>query len=215
MARTPGLILMLAAAGMPMFCEVLDRIAVTVDQQIITESDIVTDLRVIAFLDHKPADLSAQARREDAGRLVDQLLILDEAADSHFILPSEADAAAEVGKEKADFSSLEAYTAALAQNHVTEADLTAHFLAGLRALRFTDLRFRPEVQISDQDLRTEYEKRAVEWRKSDPGHVPTFEASRDQLEELLTGDRAMQALDQWLAMSRKEHQVDYREGAFQ
>jgi hypothetical protein len=37
----------------------------------------------------------------------------------------------------------------LAKYQISEADLADHLLAGLKALRFTDLRFRPEIQIAD------------------------------------------------------------------
>jgi hypothetical protein len=205
----------LLCAGVGLTAEILDRIAVSVGSQVITQSEIVTDLRVSAFLDRKPVDLSPESRRADAGRLVDQILILQEAAESHFVLPSESDAASQLAKERAEFPRTEEYAAALRSYHIREADLTAHLLAGLRALAFTELRFRPEVQISDQDLRAEYEKRVVEWRKANPAQVPSFEHSRDQLEQLMTGDREMQALDRWLAQTRMQRNVQYHEAAFQ
>ncbi len=136
----------LAAQG-----EILDRIAVTVDKQVITESDVIRYLRVAAFLDQKPVDLSPQARREAAGRLVDQILILHEAADSHFTLPAKEEAPNLVDLQKPQFGSPEEYRAALAKYQISEADLADHLLAGLKALRFTDLRFRPEIQIADPD----------------------------------------------------------------
>ena len=131
---------------------IIDRIAVTVDKQVITESEVVRYLRVAAFLDHKPVDLSANARREAAGRLVDEILILHEAADSHFTLPAKEDAPNLVDMQKPQFGSEEAYRAALAMYQITEADLADHLLAGLKALRFTDLRFRPEIQVTDPEL---------------------------------------------------------------
>lgn len=204
---------MLALAVPPLCAVILDRIAVTVGNQVITQSEIVTDLRVSAFLDQKPVDLAPQARRADAGRLVDQILILQEAADSHFILPSETDAAAQVEKQKAQFASVDAYRDSLAKYHITEADLSTHLLSGIRALAFTDLRFRPEIEISDSDLRAEYDKLAEQARQTN-GALPSFEASRDQLEQLLSGERVMQALDQWLEMARQSHNVQYRDGAF-
>ena len=68
--------------------EVLDRIAVTVDKHVITESDVIRYLRVAAFLDRKPVDLSGSAKRAAAAALVDRSLILEESENSHFTLPS-------------------------------------------------------------------------------------------------------------------------------
>ena len=76
-----GALLMIAMAGAQ--AGILDRIAVTVGRQVITESDVDRDLRVAAFLDRKPIDLSGEQKRKAADRLVDQLLILQEAAFSN------------------------------------------------------------------------------------------------------------------------------------
>jgi hypothetical protein len=210
------------AAALVLFCalhsvnhaEVLDRIAVSVNQQVITESDLIRDLRVDAFIDHKPVDLSSDARRTAAQRLVDQVLILKEAEESHLTLASSEDAAKLVEQEKSKYSNEGQYGAALAEYGITEADLSQHLLDGLRALRFTELRFRPEVQISDADLRDYYEKLAAGWRAGGRAPIPTFEESRAQIENLLTGERTMKALDDWLKMARASNRIQYREAAF-
>jgi hypothetical protein len=145
----------LATGHWPLSGAIIDRIAVTVDKQVVTESDVIRYLRVAAFLDQKPVDLSAASRREAAGRLVDQILILHEAADSHFTLPVKEDAPDLVDLQKPQFGSDEAYRSALAKYQISEADLADHLLAGLKALRFTDLRFRPEIQIADPDILAE------------------------------------------------------------
>ncbi len=132
--------------------EIIDRIAVTVDKQVIAESDVIRYLRVAAFLDRKPVDLSPQARRQAADRLVEQILILHEAAESHFTLPAQEDAPNLVEMQKPQFGNEDAYRAALATYQISEADLAEHLLSGLKALRFSDLRFRPEVQVTDPDL---------------------------------------------------------------
>jgi len=192
---------------------VLDRIAVTVGRQVITESDVVRDLRVAAFLDHKPVDLSAVSKRKAADRLVDQLLILQEAAFSRVPLPLRGDAVKMAGSVKAQYGA--GYDAALGQYEITEDDVIDHLLSGLRALRYTELRFRPEVQISEDDLRDFYFTLSQEWKQKGEANIPTFEASRDELEKLLTEQRTSEALDRWLGAQRTETRIRYREQAFQ
>jgi hypothetical protein len=217
--RIHFLALLCVPAGlMPGFAaEVLDRIAVTVDKRVITESDVILYLRVSAFLDHKPVpvDLSGPARRAAAAALVDRDLIIEESEDSHFTLPSTTDDAALLRQLKAQYASEAAWQAALREYRIGEQDLANHLLAGARALRFTDLRFRPEVQISDQELNAAYEKYAAEWRASHSGAPPSLDDSRADLENLLTDQRASQALDQWLETARQKRRVEYREAAFQ
>jgi hypothetical protein len=195
--------------------QVLDRIAVTVDKQIITESDLIRFLRVAAFLDDKPVDLSGAARRTAAKALVDQALMTMEAAESHLTLASPQDLPPMLKQVKTQYSSEGAYQEALVKYGVSEPEVTEHLLAGVRALRFADLRFRPEVQIPDVDLREAYEKSATAWRASHPEPPASFDDSRASLEKLLTDQRTLIALDQWLETVRMEKHVDYREAAFQ
>ncbi len=194
---------------------VLDRIAVTVGKQVIAESDVIRDIRVSAFLDQKPVDLSGEQKRKAADRLVDQFLILQEASFSRVSLAESEEARKMLDQFRtAAFKDEASYRAALASYGVTEEDVLNQLLAGLRAMRFTDFRFRPEVQLSEDELRDRYQQLAAEWRKKNPANVPTFESSRDQVEKLLTDERTAQALDRWLGMQRTELQILYREQAF-
>lgn len=194
--------------------DVLDRIAVTVGKHVISEGDILLDLRISAFLDQKPVDASADQKRKTADRLVDQYLLLQEASTSRQTLPTAADARQLLDQVKAQYATETEYRAALARYGVTEAQLSEHLLDGIRALRFTDLRFRPEVQLSAEDLKDYYDSMAAQWRRANPAQVPTFEASRDQIEKLLTDQGVTQALDRWLGTTRSETEILYKDEVF-
>jgi hypothetical protein len=221
--RAPVLALLWVSAGLwvptgltpALSAEVLDRIAVTVDKQVIAESDVIRYLRVAAFLDRKPVDLSGPARRAAAAALVDRYLVIQESEDSHFGMPSVDAAAALLQQVKAQYPGDAAYQTALREYRISEEDLSKHLLAGTRALRFTDLRFRPEVQISDQDLIAAYDKFAADWRASHSTAPSPFEDNRADIEKLLTDQRATAALDEWLETARQKRHVEYREAAFQ
>jgi len=194
--------------------EVIDRIAVTLDRQVITESDLILDLRVDAFIDRKPVDLSVAARRQAAERLVDQILMFREAADSHLDLSMPEDGPMLIAQEKSQFPSDDEYRNTLAEYRIRESELQEHLLNGLRALRFANLRFSPEVQISEGDLREYYDKLAASWRTAGRSPIPSFADSRDQVEKLLTQERTMESLDAWLSTQRQSKQIQYREAAF-
>jgi hypothetical protein len=194
--------------------EILDRVAVTVGKHVITEGDILLDLRIAAFLDQKPVDASSDQKRKAADRLVDQYLLLQEASTSRQALPTEADARQLLDQVKTQYATETEYRAALTRYGITEEQLSEHLLNGIRALRFTDLRFRPEVQLTDDDLHDYYDTMAAQWRRSNSTQVPTFEASRDQIEKLLTDQRVTQALDRWLGTTRSETQILYKESVF-
>ncbi|MBZ5633574.1 MAG: hypothetical protein LAO55_10650 [Acidobacteriia bacterium] len=202
----PGLEFVFAAS---VKAETLDRIAVSVGQEVITESQVILDLRVAAFLDRKPMDLSGAAKRQSAERLVDQLLILREAVDSHLTLPSTE---ATIGLV-APYAAESDYQAELKRYGISERDLGEHLLAGLRTLSFTDRRFRPDVQVSPEDIRSYYDK--LPRPASTAAPLPSFEDSREQIEKLLVEQGTLDALDKWLEMARKAANVRYREKAFE
>jgi hypothetical protein len=82
-------------------------------------------------------------------------------------------------------------------------------------LRFIGIRFRPGVQVSDEDIQ-KYFKETVEptARAAHPGEPVTLEDYRNQIEENLTGDRADQEMDRWLSEVRKRTEIVYHEEAF-
>jgi len=196
-----------AAAG-----ENLDRIAVTVGPHVIPESEVILDLRVGAFIDDATPDLSGAQKRKAADRLVDQYLVLTDAAATHAPLPSPADVEPVLAPLQARYASEAEYRAALERAGITESQLKAHLLAGLQMLRYTDLRFRGEVQITEENLREFFNTFAAESKQK--AEIPDFESSRDQVEKLLTDQRTTQALDRWLGIARNETQILYRDAAF-
>ena len=207
-----ALCLILVSLGGPglVWADTLDRIAVTVGKEVITESQIVLDLEVAAFLDHKAVDLSVAAKHASAERLVDQVLILREAAESRVTLPSTEAAKGLV----APYAAESGYQAELQRYGISESDLAAHLLAGLRTLAFTNLRFRLDVIVSEDEIKSYYDK-LVRQPASAAGPIPSLENSRDQIEKILVEQKVLEALDQWLVIARSTARVQYRDKAFQ
>ncbi len=193
--------------------EILDRIAVTVNKQVITEGDVIRDIRVSAFLDQKPVDLSGAEKRKAADRIVDQLLILQEATFSRIPLAGDNDAANMLANVKMQYGA--EYSAALARYQITEDDVASHLMAGARALRFTDLRFRPEVEITDDDLSDYYSTLVEEWQKKGETKIPALDTIRDDVVQMVTNQRIAQALDRWLGAQRTQSTILYRNQVFQ
>jgi hypothetical protein len=191
------------------WADTLDRIAVTVGKEVITESQIVLDLEVVAFLDHKAADLSVAAKRASAKRLVDQVLILREAEESHVMLPSTEAAKGLV----APYAAESGYQADLQRYGISESNLAEHLLAGLGTLTFTNLRFRPDVMVSEEEIKGYYDK--LVRQPASAGPIPSLENSRDQIEKILVEQKMLEALDQWLVMARSTARIQYRDKAFQ
>src|SRR5690242_5513097 len=77
---------------------VVDRVAVVVGKIVITESEVLQEVRLTEFLNDQPLDLRPGPRRAAAERLVDQQLIRSEMEIARYPEPSPADAEAVLRK---------------------------------------------------------------------------------------------------------------------
>lgn len=193
--------------------DIIDRIAVAVDKQVITESQIDEEIRVTAFLNRDPVDLSAAARKTAAGRLMEQALIRREMDLSRYPLPELSDAGESLQSLKAMYASEAEFQDALQMYNVTVDELTRRLWWQLTLLRFIDYRFRPGIQIPSADVQAYYRQQVSEWQQKGTNPIPTLEESRDQIEEILTQRKIDQALDQWLKDTAKQATIQYLDPA--
>jgi hypothetical protein len=184
--------------------ETIDRIAVSAGNQVVTESSILLDLRVSAFLDRRPVDLTQEAKRKSANRLVDQMLILREAQDSRIVLPEPKDADMLLAAVKKGFGSEADFQAELSRYSISEDDVRAQLLSGLIELTFSDQRFQTAA-VSEEDARAYYNTLKL---------TTSFEENREQINEVIAQQRASEALDDWLVSARETARVTFREQVF-
>ena len=138
---------------------------ITVGNQVITESQIDDEIRVTAFLNREKLDLSAEARKQAAGRLIEQALIKREMDLSHYPLPEPSDAGESLQSLKAMYSSEADFQNALQAYGITEDELTRRLWWQFTLLRFIDFRFRPGIQVPDADVQAYYQQQVSEWEQ--------------------------------------------------
>ncbi|MCW5982502.1 MAG: hypothetical protein KIT09_30730 [Bryobacteraceae bacterium] len=197
--------------------EIVDRIAVTVDRSVITESAVVQHARVTAFLNGGPLEVNGESKRAAAGRLVEQALIQREIEISLYPMPSVTEVDDQLEKLKADnFPDPAAYLARLEKYGISEADLRENVRAQLLILHFIDYRFRPGITVSDAEVRQYYKEEFLPaLAQSGPGATPSLEDSRERIEEILINRRINEALDSWLERAKRQATIRYREEAFE
>jgi len=200
--------LLIAQAGDQL--QVLDRIAVTVGKTVITEGEMLTNVKVAAFLDQKEPDLSGPSKKAAAARLVDQLLLRREVPPSGTI----GDVSVVIADLKKRYSSEAEYLKALEHYGITEQDVIDQLQNGLESVEASNHRFRAEVQISDDQIHTRYEAYAKQLRDKSAPAIPTEQASHDQVQELLIDQGVSEALEKWLLMMRAQSSIMYREAVF-
>jgi len=213
--RAAAVIALVFAMALPGTAEIVDRVAVSVGNQVITESRILVDLRVTAFLNRTEPDLSAETRRDAADRLVDQLLIRREMEASTYPLPAESEADA---PEKALIASVGGdapYDDALRKYGVTREEVKHQLWWQITTVRFIDYRFRPAVQAPRSAVLDEYNREVDQWKARGETSIPNFDDARATMEQIVLEQRANQALDVWLGETRKQVSIIYHKDAFQ
>jgi hypothetical protein len=203
------------AAGL--HSEIIDRIAVSVGNQAIATSDLDREIRVTAFLNRTQPDFSSAGRRTTADRMVEQRLILRELENSRYPEPAASEIEPILATFKKDnFADDDAYLHELAERGITDLQVRDELLWQRRLLLFIDVRFRPGVQVSDQEVE-DYFHKTVEpaAQAAHPGQAITLDEYRDQIEEKLTGEQVDKQMSAWLTNQRQRSDVVFHPEAFQ
>ena len=166
--------------------DIIDRIAVSVGNRVVTTSDIDREIRVVSFQQRVQPVFDAASRRATADRMVEQKLIRRELESSSYPVPSPSDvepAAAEFRKK--NFPSDDAFGRSLADYGIAEQDFLDELLWQRTLLLFIEIRFRPGVQVSDQDIQ-DYFHTVVEpaATAAHPGQPIALEDYHDRIEEI-------------------------------
>jgi len=191
---------------------VIDRTAVIVGKRAVKASDIDRDLRLTAFLNREPLQLNAENRKKAADRLIDQQVIRQTIASGEYPRASESDAAQLLSRIRTSrFGGSDArLTAELNRYGLTKAQLQEHLLWQLTVLRFIDERFRPGVQVADNDIRKYYDDHLAELKRQNP-RDSSFEALEPKIRETLEGEGINKQFDEWLTAARGRTWIEFHE----
>jgi hypothetical protein len=196
---------------------IIDRVAASVGNRVITASGVDRQIRVAAFQDGVKPDFAPAARRAAAERMVEQKLIERELSNSRYPLPDPAELLPALDQFRKDhFKDDRDYQRALAENGITEQDFKDLLLWQRTLLLFIEVRFDTGAQITDQEIQDYFEKTVKPAAQlAHPGEPVDLDDYRDQIEQTLAGHRADQQLDTWLKEARKRVEIVYHDEVFQ
>ena len=217
MGVTPTVGLLIAGLlASPGPAEIVDRIAVTIGDRVVTEQQIVHEIRVGAFLNREKPDVSsAGVRRDAAERLIKQELIRREMEFTHYPMPEKSEEDPLEKQIVEQYGGEVTYTAALATYALTREEVREQLRWQLTTLRFIDYRFRLAVHVPEGAIERHYREQVEKWKAQGQKDIPSLEESRDSIEQILTAERVDHALDSWLAEARKQLNIRYRKDAFE
>jgi peptidyl-prolyl cis-trans isomerase SurA len=197
--------------------DIIDRIAVSVGNHVITAGDLDREIRVTAFLNGVKPDFTAAARRATAGRMVEQALVRSELENSRYPTPAPSEIDPVLAQFKKDrFPNGADFQRSLAEYGITEQDVRDELLWQRTLLSFLDVRFRPSVQVSDKEIQDYFEKSVLPAAQAaHPGQTVSIDDYRERIDDKLTGQREDQEMSRWLDEAKKRTDIVYHEEALQ
>ncbi|MDQ2900730.1 MAG: hypothetical protein M3Y07_13170 [Acidobacteriota bacterium] len=194
-----ALCLLVLTLALNLSAEIVDRVAVSVGNQVITESELLREIRLTAFFNGEKPDFSSVSKHKAAERLIEQKLIRKEMELGRDPQPTPAEGdqmLARIDKSP--------------EYGLTRDDIKARLEWQAALLKFIDFRFRPAVRVTNRDIQQYYQRHFA----AIPGNKAALDDVREQIDQTLMGQRADQQMDAWLKDARKRTRIVFHEEAF-
>jgi peptidyl-prolyl cis-trans isomerase SurA len=193
---------------------VLDRIVAVVNQDLILESDVDEERR---FEEIQPYRDSRRAfsREMAVARLVDRALILQQADLEASTSVSDEELDAQLARVKKDIPECKQYHCEtedgwkkfLGDHGFTEEEFRERWRKRMELLKFIEVRFRNGIAISEDQIKTYYEKTMLpEYAKRNVA-APPLSAISKRIEEVLLQQEVGALLVDWLKSLRAQGSV--------
>ncbi len=193
----------------------IDRVAITVGNRVITELRLDEELRVTALLNHQSIVRDLAARRAAADRLIQRMLIEREMQSNHYPEPTEMEVGLYVDEVRKSLFGQSAGDSQLAAYQLTEPVLREHLASQLMLMKFIEFRFRPEAEVSDAEIQDYYNREIASAAQSHRGSAPSFKNSEDTIRLALTEQHIDASLGQWIEETRKQLSIIYQDKSLQ
>ena len=179
---------------------IVNRIAISAGNRVITASEVDLRLRLTAFQNGAQPEFTLAARRQAAERLIDQKLVEREMEVGHYprLNPEGRAQLLQDYAEQYTQGDLPSLERSLAAYGLTTRDLEDDLARQSDLLSFLGLRFRPAVQVTEEDL-----------QKSAAENQVSLAEFRARLEQKLVAVRADADLDAWVKEQRKRNRIQY------
>lgn len=199
------------ALALSLAAEIIDRIAVILDSDVITESEILRQIRLTALLNGEQPQITPRTRRDTAERLIEQWLIRREMELNRLGVDARPAAEARYSEFRKRFAGEQSYLEVLRSHGLSDEDVREALLWQATLLEFIAVRFRPGVQVPEEEIRDYFEREIRPLAPTHPEARISYEEARPQIEAILINQRVDNALDRWLGQARTQTRILYNQ----
>ena len=205
----------LFCAVLTLSAEIVDRVAIRIGNQVITELQVDEELRVTALLNRKPVLRDAGARRDAADRLIEQFMLRREMELSRYPSPDASEVQSYHSQIESELGGPASLSKSLHDYALTEDALEQHLSLQLAVLQFIAYRFRSDLSVTDADIEAYYQREAAQAKATHTALPLPLEASKDSIRQILIEERTDEALSAWLEEARKRFNIVYLDASLQ
>lgn len=198
------LFLALAAAAGELPGQTIDRTVAIVDDETITESEVVSQLRLEALVNAAGIVDAADEREQALDRLIDQLLISNDIRLTGLPPMSSSERVnLLVQLQTQTFGEL-SFDAALQKYGVSEAQAIEFFSRQVEFSRYVEFRFRTGQTVSDEELEQAYR---AKYGRTPNRDAPPLQVAAPQLRNEVLNARVESLVEQHIRQLRADHRV--------
>jgi hypothetical protein len=183
--------------------ETIDAIAVRIESDIITDSEVE---ELAAY--QKLVDGKSKPRADVVRELIDQWIVRGEATAAQYPEPSTAEVDGAYAQLQKQFPSPEAFKNRCAQLQLDDAAVRSILEQQLYLARFLDFRFRPAAQVDPQQVKAYYQTQLAPRLKAQGEKVPPLEDVESEIREVLVQQEIDTLSKQWLDDTRSGLSID-------
>ena len=183
--------------------QIVDRIVVRIEDDIITQSDL-DQLAAYQQLVSGSADSADRLTQES----IEQWIVNSEAEAAHFPAAPESEVANDIAEIEKKYPTPDAYRARLAELGLSLDDVHQMVARQTFLERYLDSKFRDSVQIDPKDIQKYYDEQLVPALQKQGQAAPPLGEVRDHIRELLTEQEINRLADQWLDESKGRLRIE-------
>jgi peptidyl-prolyl cis-trans isomerase SurA len=195
----------------------LDSVVARADRHPILRSDVEAEAELTRLLAGQSSEITTADETAALARLVDRALIQDQMDALGATRVSEADVKKDVAELRKQIPGAETdagWQQILARYGLTEDEVERRVSEQVQTLRFVDMRFRSEVHVGPNAIKTYYDSTFVPEMQRKNQTPPPLDQVQDKIESILREQRVNGLIEEWLKSLRGQSRIESFDASF-
>jgi hypothetical protein len=188
--------------------ETINRLLAAVNGKVITAGDVGLSHSLNEIL--MPGNATAKMSDEDEiQRLIDLEILRQEMENFPDVTGVEEQVESRMEALRKSYDEDGGLAAVQQKLGLQESELRSYLRLQVSALRLIDLRFRPFVSVTEDEIEEYYRTKLLPQTRASGADEPALEAVSSKIRTILTEEKVNSSLNQWLQDTRRHSKIEY------